>query len=275
MGNRKGLSFDDYRIKMVLYQYSQSYPHQSEGEYTFPFGGTEEYVLANFSGLTKIPPLPKVGSPHVWVCFDPSTSQWHYREIYHRLICEANDLDDVLDYKALRRLEYPPETDFLDGQAKGDEAQLLAYYEACRRVKLRYPKNFVPITRRDYLVKKIGLRTEKEVKDFQIGDDTISIVIPTLSKLEAELNIVKDGVGFLKEDIDTLKVARTLAKSEITKLKKEVQATNKRIEDLPAYEVQTETERIKANLATTNDRLTTLQNSLDMVISALRKRYIM
>ncbi len=256
------------------WRFDPFHPKRLVGLYTPMAGETEELLDSNDS-LTSVPPPVEQTGSHILTCFDTEKQQWFYLEQYNPLTDQKNTLDDVLDYKALRKMEYPPETDYLDAQAKADEAQLLAYYEACRKVKARYPKNFVPITRRDYLVKKIGLRTEKEVKDFQIGDDTISIVIPTLSKVEAELNIVKEGVGFLKEDIDTLKVARTLAKSEITKLKKEVQATNKRIEDLPAYEVQTETERIKANLATTNDRLTTLQNSLDMVISALRKRYIM
>ncbi len=269
-----------------MYQYSQSYPHNSEGEYTFPFGGTEEYVLATFSGLTKIPPLPKAGSPHVWVCFDPEKKEWFYREDWSPLYGDTHPLDDVLDYKALRKMEYPPEADYFDAQTKNDEVQLLAYYEACRKVKARYPKDFVPITRRSYLVKTIGLRTDKETTDFEFGTPAPTTNRDTLSTLKTEIEGVRstmkeevatihDGLKFIKEDVDTLKVARTLAKSEITKLKKEIQATNKRLEDLPAYEVATETERIKAQLSTTNDRLTTLQHSLDSVIAVLKRRYIM
>jgi chromosome segregation ATPase len=224
--------------------------------------------------------------PGISICFDPEKKEWFYREDWSPLYGDRNPLDDVLDYKALRKMEYPQETDYLDAQTKADESQLLAYYEACRKVKARYPKDFVPITRRDYLVKTIGLRTDKETTDFEFGTTTATPNRDTLSTLKSEVESVRstvkdevttihDGLKFIKEDLDTLKVARTLAKGEITKLKKEIQATNKRLEDLPAYEVATETERIKAQLSTTNDRLTTLQNSLDSVIAVLKRRYIM
>lgn len=43
-------------------------------------------------------------------------------------------------YKSMRRLEYPPITDYIDGVVKGDQAQIQAYIDACLAVKAKYPK---------------------------------------------------------------------------------------------------------------------------------------
>ena len=47
---------------------------------------------------------------------------------------------DALEYQRLRAPEYPPITDYLDGIAKGDKAQIDAYIAACKAVKAKYPK---------------------------------------------------------------------------------------------------------------------------------------
>jgi hypothetical protein len=46
----------------------------------------------------------------------------------------------VLTYAQQRAAEYPPMTDYLDGIAKGDTAQVDAYVAACLAVKAKYPK---------------------------------------------------------------------------------------------------------------------------------------
>lgn len=46
----------------------------------------------------------------------------------------------VLTYAQKRAAEYPPMTDYLDGIAKGDQAQVDAYVAACLAVKAKYPK---------------------------------------------------------------------------------------------------------------------------------------
>jgi hypothetical protein len=46
----------------------------------------------------------------------------------------------VLTYAQKRAAEYPPMTDYLDGIAKGDTAQVNAYIAACLAVKAKYPK---------------------------------------------------------------------------------------------------------------------------------------
>ena len=47
---------------------------------------------------------------------------------------------DAHAYIAKRQAEYPPMTDYLDGIAKGDQAQIDKYIADCQAVKSRYPK---------------------------------------------------------------------------------------------------------------------------------------
>jgi hypothetical protein len=43
-------------------------------------------------------------------------------------------------YAEKRAAEYPPMTDYLDGIAKGDQAQMDKYIADCLAVKTKYPK---------------------------------------------------------------------------------------------------------------------------------------
>jgi len=47
---------------------------------------------------------------------------------------------DSKAYIAKRQAEYPPMTDYLDGIAKGDQAQIAKYIADCQAVKAKYPK---------------------------------------------------------------------------------------------------------------------------------------
>ena len=47
---------------------------------------------------------------------------------------------DAHAYIAKRQAEYPPFTDYLDGIAKGDQAQIDKYIANCQAVKAKYPK---------------------------------------------------------------------------------------------------------------------------------------
>jgi len=47
---------------------------------------------------------------------------------------------DAHSYIAKRQAEYPPFTDYLDGIAKGDQAQINKYIADCQAVKAKYPK---------------------------------------------------------------------------------------------------------------------------------------
>ena len=46
----------------------------------------------------------------------------------------------VLTYAQKRASEYPPITDYLDGIAKADQAQIDKYIADCQAVKAKYPK---------------------------------------------------------------------------------------------------------------------------------------
>jgi hypothetical protein len=45
-----------------------------------------------------------------------------------------------VEYQRLRKLEYPPITDYLDAVVKGNQEQIQAYIDACLAVKAKYPK---------------------------------------------------------------------------------------------------------------------------------------
>ena len=47
---------------------------------------------------------------------------------------------DAHAYIAKRQAEYPPFTDYLDGIAKNDQAQINKYIADCLAVKAKYPK---------------------------------------------------------------------------------------------------------------------------------------
>ena len=47
---------------------------------------------------------------------------------------------DAHAYIEKRQKEYPPMTDYLDGVAKGDQAQINKYIADCQAVKTKYPK---------------------------------------------------------------------------------------------------------------------------------------
>ena len=53
---------------------------------------------------------------------------------------QIDNIDKTQDYQAMRRNEYPPFADYLDGVVKGNKAQIDAYIAACQAVKTKYPK---------------------------------------------------------------------------------------------------------------------------------------
>jgi len=57
-----------------------------------------------------------------------------------QLEIEAWELSVLPNYADLRRAEYPPITDFIDGVVKNDVNQIEAYKAACLAVKAKYPK---------------------------------------------------------------------------------------------------------------------------------------
>jgi hypothetical protein len=49
-------------------------------------------------------------------------------------------ITSVADYRLQRAQAYPPMADYLDGVAKGDQAQIDKYIADCQAVKAKYPK---------------------------------------------------------------------------------------------------------------------------------------
>jgi len=66
--------------------------------------------------------------------FDVDGNPVHYDEAVVQAYIDAHA------YIAKRQAEYPPFTDYLDGIAKGDQAQIAKYIADCQAVKTKYPK---------------------------------------------------------------------------------------------------------------------------------------
>lgn len=58
----------------------------------------------------------------------------------------TNPKEDLssLTYSELRKREYPPIYDYIDGIIKGDSSQIQKYIQDCLAVKQKYPKPTIP-----------------------------------------------------------------------------------------------------------------------------------
>jgi|APGre2960657404_1045060.scaffolds.fasta_scaffold157840_2 hypothetical protein len=90
-------------------------------------------------------------------------SSWHSDEMtwkYHEM-GETNPniayMNELLDYATIRVIEYPPKEDYLDAVVKNDEQQMSMYIQSCQNVKAKWPKDMVPITRREYSIIALGM----------------------------------------------------------------------------------------------------------------------
>jgi hypothetical protein len=72
-----------------------------------------------------------------------------WRSIESEIDCNENEIFSETQpeffhkkqtYDQLRASEYPPISDYIDGVVKGDENQIKAYIDACKAVKIKYPK---------------------------------------------------------------------------------------------------------------------------------------
>ncbi len=66
--------------------------------------------------------------------FDAQGNSVNYDKTAVQALVNANS------YIAKRQAEYPPMTEYLDGIAKGDQAQINKYIADCQAVKAKYPK---------------------------------------------------------------------------------------------------------------------------------------
>ncbi len=65
---------------------------------------------------------------------------WLSEDIQKPTEQELTSWVDPYAYKQKRQAEYPPFTDYLDGIAKADQAQIAKYIADCQAVKAKYPK---------------------------------------------------------------------------------------------------------------------------------------
>ena len=88
--------------------------------------------------MNKHQAIRAVNSSVVTICgneaFDAQGNLVTYDETAVQAYIDANA------YIAKRQAEYPPMTDYLDGVAKGDQAQIDKYIADCQAVKAKYPK---------------------------------------------------------------------------------------------------------------------------------------
>ena len=77
---------------------------------------------------------------------NPPTTEQEYNSVdwfrdWNKPTWEALQVEiSKISYQRNRAKEYPPITDYLDGVAKGDQAQIDKYIADCLAVKAKYPK---------------------------------------------------------------------------------------------------------------------------------------
>lgn len=84
--------------------------------------------------LNLYPQVTKIVGFKNPIAYDAEGNQVQYDEATVQAYIDAHA------YIAKRQAEYPPITDYLDGVAKGDQAQIDKYIADCQAVKTKYPK---------------------------------------------------------------------------------------------------------------------------------------
>jgi hypothetical protein len=125
------------------------------------------YVYSHFEDIednstipelaTIINPLPFIDNS-ISIIFNISIQKWEYHEIKYIQGVPINYMDDKLTYSDLRALQYPPKEDYLDAIVKNDTEQLNNYVQKCLEVKTRWPKEMLPITRREYYIQVYNMK---------------------------------------------------------------------------------------------------------------------
>ena len=108
------------------------------------------------SNSTEVEPF-SLEYEHVYIAWNVSEVRWEYKEMSPDIPRYENFMNAKLTYSQIRALEYPKQEDYLDAIVKSDAAQIEAYVQACLHVKSNWPKDMVPITRREYLIRTIKM----------------------------------------------------------------------------------------------------------------------
>lgn len=77
------------------------------------------------------------GNEIEWI--KPLTAPVTEKQIFDEFAKMQNEYEKV-EYQRKRASKYPDFKDYLDGIVKGDQQQIQNYIDACKQVKLKYPK---------------------------------------------------------------------------------------------------------------------------------------
>lgn len=202
---------------MLLYKFLNFPPYNYCGVYE-PMSSEEdlEETMKSRNDVTPVaPPTDLPNNPFIILCFNEQDNEWELKEIYNPLN-GPNTLDDVLTYSDLRRLEYPPESDYLDAQVKNDTKQLQLYLQRCAEVKAKYPVTMQPITRRQYFQLKYPL--------FKVDEQAPNITTVTIAPTDCQpLLTVTNKVLTLQNNLQELHAYDVLElKAAISNIKEQL-----------------------------------------------------
>lgn len=105
---------------------------------------------------TEVEPFD-VQYEHVYIAWNANEARWEYKEMSPDIPRYENFMNAKLTYSQIRALEYPKHENYLDAVVKNDAVQLEEYMQACLFVKSKWPKDMVPITKREYLIRTINM----------------------------------------------------------------------------------------------------------------------
>lgn len=113
-----------------------------------------DFTHENHSHATKIPILPLLEMTDQ--IFDLEKQQWCYVPANPSPDVKPNDiwLDTKLTYAEIRKREYPPLLDYIDGMVKNNQEQIDTYLQKCRDIKTTYPKDMSPMSIRELYQQK-------------------------------------------------------------------------------------------------------------------------
>ena len=114
-------------------------------EKTFQFAGIYEANPSPMEPDKFIEPIHSTDVEPITVnenqiaVFDAHAKKWFAKDIESEPIPIPEEIE--LTYQQKRAMEYPQITDYLDAIVKSDKQAIQDYIEACKAVKLKYPKD--------------------------------------------------------------------------------------------------------------------------------------
>jgi hypothetical protein len=125
-------------IKDNLYPYSPEQLRKDNSQVSFPLVIPES--LLNEYGVYKVQPTPMPIVPYGKNVKEemPQLVNGAWTQVWS--VTDATAEEKLARVLQLRKNEYPPMSEYLDGIVKGDVAQVEKYINDCLAVKAKYPK---------------------------------------------------------------------------------------------------------------------------------------